>query len=415
MARALFRREALAHQLQRFQGAPLIAQHPAVGVLVIFTLLATAALIALGVFGEYTRKEHVSGYLAPTRGLIKIVAPQNGTVQEKRVVEGQRVKKGDILLVLSSERATIQTPATTAVILTNLSQRRESLRREQGKQEAIDQLTESSTAERIRGIEKELVEAKQQLLLQKSRVQSAERSVVREEQLVAEHFTSQSALEKKQEELIDQRNQLTQIHRALASLERELSTARLDLRAAGLKKTNNSAVIERQMAEIDQQITELDSRRSVVLSAPADGTVTTIMADVGYAASANVSLLSILPEGAELEAQLLVPTRAAGFIKNAQSVALRYQAFPYQRFGHHVGEVVSVGRSVIQPQETNLPIPIAEPVYRVTVKLPLQHVAAYGQGMPLQAGMLVDADIRVDRRRLIEWIFDPLLSVTGRI
>ena len=125
--------------------------------------------------------------------------------------------------------------------------------------------------------------------------------------------------------------------------------------------------------------------------------------------------MSILPAGAELEAYLLVPTRAAGFIRTAQTVALRYQAFPYQRFGHYLGEVREVGRTIIQPNEASIPVQVQEPVYRVTVRLPRQHVVAYGQSLALRSGMLLDADVWIDRRRLIEWIFDPLLSVAGRV
>jgi len=413
--RSIFRREALAHQQQRYQGAPLIAHNPAVGVLVAFVTITALAIICLAFWGEYTRKEHVSGYLSTTRGLMKITTPQNGTIQENRVREGQSVKNGDVLLVLSSERATTRTAETTSMILAKLQERKESLRLEQRKQGSIDVLTESSTTERIRGLALELVDARQQMDSQRNRVSSAQRSVTRQEQLVAEHFSSQAALEQKQEELIDQRNQLSQIQRTVTSLTRELTTARLDLEAAGLKRSNNAAGFDRQMAELDQQLVELDSRRNVVLTAPADGTITTILVDVGQSVTANVPLLTILPIGAELEAQLLVPTRAAGFIKQAQGVALRYQAFPYQRFGHHLGAVVTVGRTVIQPNEANLPIPITEPVYRVTVKLPVQQVMAYGQAMSLQSGMLVDADIRVDTRPIIEWIFDPLFSITGRV
>ncbi|MBX9636627.1 MAG: hypothetical protein K2Q45_03655, partial [Nitrosomonas sp.] len=65
--------------------------------------------------------------------------------------------------------------------------------------------------------------------------------------------------------------------------------------------------------------------------------------------------------------------------------------------------------------ESSLPVAIQESVYRITVRLPQQQVQAYGQAMPLQAGMVLDADIHIDRRRLIEWVFDPVLSITGRI
>jgi membrane fusion protein len=49
------------------------------------------------------------------------------------------------------------------------------------------------------------------------------------------------------------------------------------------------------------------------------------------------------------------------------------------------------------------------------VVLERQSVQAYGQAQPLAAGMQLEADVLLDRRRLIEWIFEPLLSVTGRV
>nr|HNH51140.1 HlyD family efflux transporter periplasmic adaptor subunit [Nitrosomonas sp.] len=185
--------------------------------------------------------------------------------------------------------------------------------------------------------------------------------------------------------------------------------------ASGLKKVNNRAAIERQISELEQQLTETDLRRSIVLTAPTEGIVTTLLAEMGQMAQPNLPLLSILPAGAQLQAQLLVPTHSVGFIKPGQMVSLRYQAFPYQRFGHHLGEIIEVSRAVIQPNEANLPVSIQESVYRATVRLPQQQIIAYGELLPLQPEMILDADIHLDRRRLIEWVFDPLLSITGRI
>lgn len=411
----LFRSEALSHQQDRLHGDIFIARQPGVSLLVTAAALFAIALVCFALWGQYTRKEHVVGYLSPTRGLIKIYTPQAGTVLEKRVTEGQLVKQGDVLLVISSERATTSTREVQASMLAELRARRDSLRVEQNQLREIDALTGNGIAQRIRGLETEIREAEAQLALQRSRVAGAERTVARHEQLVAARFMSEATLQQKQEELIDQRSQLSQAQRNITSLTRDLNTARVELSTSGLKRANNSGAIARQISELEQQLTEADTRRSVVLTAPADGAVTTILAEVGQAANVNSPLLSILPTGAELQAQLLVPTRAAGFIKPSQQVALRYQAFPYQRFGHHLGEVVEVGRTVIQPNESSLPMTIQEPVYRVTVRLPTQGVRAYGQTMSLQAGMVLDADIRIDRRRLIEWVLDPLLSITGRV
>ncbi|HMY60457.1 MAG TPA: HlyD family efflux transporter periplasmic adaptor subunit, partial [Nitrosomonas sp.] len=334
---------------------------------------------------------------------------------EKHVREGQVVKQGDPLLTISSERTTSNAREAQAAMLTELKQRQVSLRFEQGKQSEIDALTGTSINARIRGLENEIRETQAQLALQSSRVASAERMVVRYQQLVAERFMSEVALQEKQEALLDQRNQLVQIKRTIASLNRELNTARSELSASGLKKVNNRAAIERQISELEQQLTETDLRRSIVLTAPTEGIVTTLLAEMGQMAQPNLPLLSILPAGAQLQAQLLVPTHSVGFIKPGQMVSLRYQAFPYQRFGHHLGEIIEVSRAVIQPNEANLPVSIQESVYRATVRLPQQQIIAYGELLPLQPEMILDADIHLDRRRLIEWVFDPLLSITGRI
>lgn len=415
MKPSLFRPEVLEARRQNLQGGVLIAPTPSLRLLVVLAVAIAGALLAYAWWGEYTRKEHVSGYLAPTLGLIRIHTPQPGRVVERRVGEGQQVRRGDVLLVISSERATESTAAIQAAMLRELATRRDSLRRERAKQAEIDQLGAGGVRDRIRSLGVELVQARSQRDLQRSRVASSERTVQRNLELVAANFLSRAAMQQSEEAVLDQRGQLAAIERSISELQRELAAAEVELAAADLRRANNGAALERQISEIEQQLTELDARREVVLTAPADGTVTTALASVGQTVTPEQPLLSILPAGAALEARLLVPTRAAGFIRPGQAVALRYQAFPYQRFGHYVGRVVEVGRSVIQPDEVRLPVAVREPVYLVTVSLPAQQVRAYGQDLALQAGMTVDADVRIDRRRLIEWIVDPLLSVTGRV
>ena len=116
-----------------------------------------------------------------------------------------------------------------------------------------------------------------------------------------------------------------------------------------------------------------------------------------------------------MQAQLFVPSRAVGFVAADQPVALRYQAFPFQRFGSARGVVKEISRTLIAQGEAPLPVALTEPVYRVTVALDRQAIRAYRKDFPLQAGMLLDADIALDRRRLIEWLFDPILAVSGRV
>ena len=97
------------------------------------------------------------------------------------------------------------------------------------------------------------------------------------------------------------------------------------------------------------------------------------------------------------------------------------QAYPYQKFGSYEGRVASVSRSALAPAE--LPQQLTgltglydgnAPIYRITVALARQDVTAYGKPVPLHPGMQLEADVLVETRRLIEWVFDPLYTLTGR-
>jgi membrane fusion protein len=91
-------------------------------------------------------------------------------------------------------------------------------------------------------------------------------------------------------------------------------------------------------------------------------------------------------------------------------VLLRYQAYPYQKFGHHVGQVVRISRSALTP-ERGAASAGAEPFYRVLVSLARQTVTAYGEEEPLRPGMVLEADILGEHRRLVEWVLEPLYTL----
>ena len=102
---------------------------------------------------------------------------------------------------------------------------------------------------------------------------------------------------------------------------------------------------------------------------------------------------------------------------------LRYQAYPYQKFGHARGKVLSVAKTALPSNEISALGNIggngngqnSEPLYRINVSLDSQTITAYGQPQALQAGMLLDADVLQDTRHLYEWVLEPLLSLTGKL
>lgn len=411
----LFRQEAINAQRERAYGDTLQLKALSYSWLVALAVFCAAALLAFGFWGQHTRKTHVQGYLAPSRGLIKIYPPEPGTVIEKKVAENARVKRGDVLFVLSLARNSQTAQDTATTTLTKLQARRDSLTQQLSNSAQLEAAERRTLEARARGLSSELAHLDTQLATQQRLVTSAQTTFARYGKYGDGNFFSAAHVQQKQDELLAQQARLEGLRRERSALERELDTTRQDLHATALRAREQPAALEREIAAIDQQISENESRRTAVVVAPSDGVATTILAEVGQAAGSAQPLMSILPAGAELRAELLVPSRAIGFVRAGQRVAVRYAAFPYQNFGSYAGRVREISRTLIAPNEANLPVTLNEPAYRITVALEAQQVIAYGKPVALQSGMQLDADIAVDRRRLIEWVFDPLLSVVGRV
>lgn len=78
-----------------------------------------------------------------------------------------------------------------------------------------------------------------------------------------------------------------------------------------------------------------------------------------------------------------------------------------------------VAGTAVSPQELAIPgaatATASEPLYRIRLKLDKQAVLAYGKPMPLKSGMLVDASVMLEQRKLYEWVLEPLFSISGRM
>ena len=419
---SLFRPEAIRGQQQAWLGSIQLIR-PVSFALLTTLVLAVAALVALVlVEGRYTRKAHVSGFLVPDKGVLRLLPQLAGTVLERRVAEGQAVRQGDILFVLSTDRATLGGD-TQAMVQTSLAARGKSLQEAARQRTSLQQEQRAGFDRQIDDIRRELAQVDAEAELQRQRLLLAQQAQARVESLRAENFISQAQVQAKSEEVLGVRAQIQSLLRQRAAKQRERGALEAQRRELPLRAQALQGEIERELATLAQASAENEARQRIVVRAPQDGVVTAVLAELGQAVSPGAPVASLLPADARLQAQLFAPSSAVGFLRQNQQVQLRYQAFPYQKFGHHAGQVLQVSRTPLQAVDlAGLPLPesmkstpSAEPLYRITVTLDQQVVQAYGQAQPLSPGMQIDADVMLDRRRLIEWIFEPLLSVTGRI
>ena len=380
-----------------------------------------ALLIAFFVFFETTRKAPIHGMLVPTAGVIRVYSNQVGVINEIRVKEGQFVREGEILFTVSSERSNADPRSTEALISDLLVRRRDSFHTElkQAKEQAGHR--RAALQQRAQDLQGELQRLDSQALMQKQRISLSEQTVARFAQLKATNYISAAQLQEREAELLDQRQRLLEIGRIRSATQRDLASTQAEVQDITVQALREQNALQRNASTLEQDLTENEARREVPVRARQSGTVTAIAANLGQTVGTATSLASILPEGNKLEAEMYVPSRAVGFIKPGMTALLRYQAFPYQKFGQHPARVREVATTSVRPEElatsaAGLPgASQSEPVYRVRLELDQQSVQAYGAPMPLRSGMLVDASVMLERRKLYEWVLEPLFSISGRL
>lgn len=419
MTRSLFRPEALEAQAQPWLGRVQLVRPLSLSLLTVGVLAALAAAIAFLTIAQYTRRATVPGVLVPDRGLIRLVPTAAGTVLERNVAEGQTVASGDVLFVLGLERTQLA-DADEVQVRRSLEERSRSLADAARQQQVLADARRAALDRRLAALEREATQLEGEAALQRQRRTLAEDALARLKSLEAQQFISQAQVQSKTEELLGLRAAEQALARQRAALERE--RAELEGERQTLPLLAESAVggITRDLARLRRESAEQQGERRIVVRAPQSGTISAVLAETGQSVSPSSALASLVPSGARLQAQLYAPSSAVGFVRVGMPVQLRFEAFPFERFGHWPAHVVEVSRVPLAPSElAALALPATsaaaaaagEPLFRITLALDAR---ADAESTPLAAGMRLTADVLLDRRRLVAWLFEPLLAWRSR-
>jgi membrane fusion protein len=415
MANRLFRQEAIDAQREKLLGEVSLARPVPLAAFTAVALLFAALLVSFSVWGEYSRRERVEGFLALDSGAARLLAPGAGTITGILAKEGEEVQAGQPLIRLSYERGTASGATSGELVQREINERIIGLEREQQQVRTLGAQQSEILRRKIEDLQRELAQFEIEINAQQSRLASARNEFQRAEDLYKDKFYSESKLIEFRNNVLDQQVKLEGLRRQRAGVERELSATRAELPTVDMKVQTQIDQVKRQISELQQGSVQEGAKRENVIRAPITGVLTNVAANHGEAVADEAPLAVVVPKGSGLHAQLLVPTRAIGFVQPGQAVVLRYDAFPFQRFGQYGGKVERVSETVWSPGEKLGPMTVREPVYRVDVRLDSQYVATGDQKLSLRPGMSVNADILQEKRKVWEWVFEPILSLKGRL
>ncbi|WP_414704931.1 HlyD family secretion protein [Pseudomonas sp.] len=418
----MFRPAALARQGHDGLGMIILVRPLSFAVFTALALAMATIVIAFLCLGSYTQRSTVAGQLVPATGQVKVYAPQAGVVLERYVQEGEPVQRGQPLLALSSERYVTDLGAVQAGITRQLDQRLAGLSAQSASLQRLQASEREVLASKLASQRRQIAVLDEQQGQQQQRVALALDAVRRYRELVDKGYISTDQLQQREADLLAQRQALHGLTRDRLGLAQQLGESSRELDALADRQANALNDLDQQVAALRQERVESESRRDIVIKAPESGIATAVFAEVGMSVDSTRNLMSIVPAGAALEAELYAPSRTIGFIEPGDQVLMRFEAFPYQKFGQQRGTVLSISRASVAFNDLATMVGSVpgsgqdgEQHYRIRVRLAQQMMFAYGQQHGLQSGMLLEADVLRDTRRLYEWVLDPLLSLTGKL
>ncbi|MFC3123139.1 HlyD family efflux transporter periplasmic adaptor subunit [Agaribacter flavus] len=415
MSNGLFRENAVKHQSAKLDGEVNIAQ-PLSSQILLLSLLIVVVLLAFFLFNaDFNRKETVQGYLKPQSGLTKVLSPRAGIIKQILVENGQDVEKGQALMLLQSTTLLADGRSLSQLLHVEVVEQINSVAARKLELAEQQNIRRDSYEKQIAFHKQEVVEndKQQQILTTRFSLQQSQLSRLRV--LAQNGAVTRSEIQAQEDAVLSLQQQLSALSSQRQQLLQQINQVSSQLEQLPSENLQQLALLDAEHSRLLQRQSEVASSDELLIVATNAGRITNLRHSIGQSISAQVPVATILPKDMPLKAVLLVPTRAFGFVEKGQQTRLRFDAFPHQRFGLFGGQIVEVARHIVLPGELVLPVNIQEPVYPVEVALSTQAVKAYGKSMNLQSGMLLNADIVLEQRSLISWLFEPITSLKGRL
>jgi membrane fusion protein len=410
---ALFRGEVIEARRLSWTGNVSLARPISFRLMTaLLCLLATVCALFL-FFGEYTRKATVSGYVTTSSGLVKVTSNVSGVISDLNVTEGSVVAKGDLIARINADIST-QNGTVQAQTQKQIKLRRDILAMEKSRVLNAYSHEETGLQARADNLRSELVHIGEQISLQKKKIQISQSVFDRYKKLQDSGFLSDLGAKDREKDLINELSSLQVLERSQSSIQSDLATALSEVRRLPIKREKEMRDIAAGTSLLDQENLVAESRGQTILVAPSDGRISGLTADKGRFVATGQSMMTIVPKDSSLVVDLYVPSKSIGFLRIGGDAMLQFQSFPYQKFGALKGTITGISNTPMTAAELTFPAPQGELFYVVSV-LPLKEtIRVFGRDERIRPGMAVDGRLILEKRLIVEWIFEPLLTVHGR-
>ncbi|RUM63509.1 MAG: HlyD family type I secretion periplasmic adaptor subunit [Sulfurospirillum sp.] len=163
--------------------------------------------------------------------------------------------------------------------------------------------------------------------------------------------------------------------------------------------------LEKKIVSYKSEIESIEFRkRKQVITSPVDGIVAKLGVNtIGAVVTPAEKLASIVPDDVPIQLKAIVENKDIGYIKVGMPVAIKIDTFNFQKYGLIDGVVTKIGANAIEDKRKG-------PVYEVYIKPKQTSLMVEGERKYLMPGMTATAEMKVGKRRIIEFFVYPLIK-----
>jgi membrane fusion protein len=272
-----------------------------------------AAVVALITLGGYSRRVDMEGTVLPKTGVIAIAVPSPGRIEAIAVEEGDAVKKGAPLYTMDLDTVTKDGGIQQRIIDAQTRERGE-LEQEIERKTRMNQETEKELREKIGTTKVQINQVADQISVQQDFVTKVSNDYHQFASLIERHIVPLNELNTRQQAWSQATGRLQDLENNRLRLQRELTDARNQLDSSVHTRSDEIDTLKNKILEIEEKLANSEARRLIEIRAPEDGVVTAILAHPGQAVGTGSPMLKIVPQNAPMQAELLAPSSAVGFI-----------------------------------------------------------------------------------------------------
>ncbi|HFD7682028.1 HlyD family secretion protein [Klebsiella variicola] len=423
MSKNLYRKEAIEYKRHHWKGkALLLAGLPAWLVLSLSALFLTALVCAL-IFCKFTQRVDVKGEVITLPHSINVFAPQQGFIVKQFVKIGDVVKKNQPLYEIDVSRSTTSGNVSAAqieVINEKIANSDNIIKKlEDNKNQTLNALNAQlkTTTDSLKETNRMLVNTQAGLKKMHDNLSSYDKylnnGLITKDQYNYQHslyFQQQSAYQS----LVSQKMQL----------ESQITQLNSDKITKAADFDNQISSQYNQSNDYKNQLVESNANGNIIVKSTSDGRIESLSATQGQTVDNGSSLAQIKPTGnVEYYLVLWLPNNTIPYLKTGDTINIRYDAFPSDKFGQFLGEIISISSMPASRQEMSEYTNVSNSgnqqqelaLYKAIVKIKDKQFEYDGKKLSLSNGLKAQAVVFLEERPLYMWMFTPVYKITQSV